>query len=476
MRTIYLPHESRAVRRWVFSRPISSLLTMRCNDPSHLPGIKCLQHCITERTSASSTTMELDASYRSAVFDLPIESMAAHVTSYLRATSRASDLQKVILSTSQHALERVYSSSINAYEPAMPTDMEVDDCTYTEQQTILDLPIESLTHVASYLTTSSRALFTVALALAHVDSSRKIPCTNAWLQYEQNALSADTIRTLTGYQWDTLDFGDLENDLASRLSDHDVHAVLIIIDAANRLRTLKLSHCTNITGSCLEPLRGSVVLEKIDLSLVGDNESPKISPAPLSFDHVLPILDSIIQKGSNRLTHIQFPHMSRAIALGKYPGSSEFRQFVTRYNDMFKKRVIGCSNSKCNANINACGSNAWMHSNRWMHIFGIQFNTCYGCTRHYCDDCASKVLVDEKGRVDIQMLAFCAHCQKYYCADCKRMERCQVGIGCDKYVCFDCDFMNECSGCNWKMCGDCFSERRGGSRCNKMAAFCDFCE
>ncbi len=411
-----------------------------------------------------------------AFFDLP----GVELATYLRASSRAADaadLQNAILSTRQFT-EATTTINMNKTAPTMSTDMEVDD-DYTHK-TILDLPIESLTHVASYLTTPSRALFTVALALAHVDSSKKNPGT-LWRQYERHAVSIDTITALNGYNRDTLDFADVETDLASRLSDYDVHAVLIIIDAANRLKTLRLSHCTNITGSCLEPLRGSLVLEKIDLSLVGDNESPKIEMDPtahlpiMSFEHILPILDSIIHRNGNSLRHIQFPHISRAIVLGKYPGSSEFRQFVTRYNEMWKKRgVIGCS--KCHADINACGDTAYMHSNRWMHIFGIQFNTCYGCTRHFCDDCSSKVVVadDEKGRIDTQMLAFCTHCQKYYCADCKRMERCQVGIGCDKYVCSDCDFLHKCSGCSWKMCGDCFLERRCSSGCNE--AFCDFCE
>lgn len=411
-----------------------------------------------------------------AFFDLP----GVELATYLRASSRAADaadLQNAILSTRQFT-EATTTINMNKTAPTMSTDMEVDD-DYTHK-TILDLPIESLTHVASYLTTPSRALFTVALALAHVDSSKKNPGT-LWRQYERHAVSIDTITALNGYNRDTLDFADVETDLASRLSDYDVHAVLIIIDAANRLKTLRLSHCTNITGSCLEPLRGSLVLEKIDLSLVGDNESPKIEMDPtahlpiMSFEHILPILDSIIHRNGNSLGHIQFPHISRAIVLGKYPGSSEFRQFVTRYNEMWKKRgVIGCS--KCHADINACGDTTYMHSNRWMHIFGIQFNTCYGCTRHFCDDCSSKVVVadDEKGRIDTQMLAFCTHCQKYYCADCKRMERCQVGIGCDKYVCSDCDFLHKCSGCSWKMCGDCFLERRCSSGCNE--AFCDFCE
>ena len=409
----------------------------------------------------------MDASTETALVDLPIERLPPQImTNYLRSSSTASDRKVILLNRGRvHALEKVCRRALIECDY-----MEVD--ADTNIITLLDLPIESLTHVASFLTTTTRALFTVALARAHADASRKIPCT--WCRFELSALSADRIAALGRHQWDVLDFGDVDKALASRLCDNDIHAVLLLTDAVNRTRILRISNCTNITGSCLEPLRGSLSLEKIDLSLVGDNQSPKISPPPsISFTHVLPILDSIIQRGNNRLSHIQFPHISRDIVLGRSSDSTDFRHFVTRYNQMWKKRgVVGCA--KCNADINACSDSNKLNSNRWMHIFGTQFNTCYSCMKHYCDDCSSKVLYDENGRVDSQMLAFCTHCHKYYCADCKRMERCQVGIGCDKYVCSDCNFFEKCSGCHWKMCGDCHSERREGS-CNNEA-YCDFCE
>eukprot|EP00985_Skeletonema_marinoi_P006094 scaffold2645_cov96-Skeletonema_marinoi.AAC.1 len=67
---------------------------------------------------------------------------------------------------------------------------------------------------------------------------------------------------------ETLDFEDIEEDLAIKLSDGDISAVLTCIDAVNRLKTLKLTNCINIIGVGLEPLRGSSIIEQIDLSLV----------------------------------------------------------------------------------------------------------------------------------------------------------------------------------------------------------------
>ena len=38
---------------------------------------------------------------------------------------------------------------------------------------------------------------------------------------------------IAGDQWDTLDFGDIEKRLASKLSDEDISGVLQCIDALN---------------------------------------------------------------------------------------------------------------------------------------------------------------------------------------------------------------------------------------------------
>ena len=114
------------------------------------------------------------------------------------------------------------------------------------------LPIGALAHTASYLAVPSRALLAVAL------DSR-----------EEGSNSA-----VAGKAVDTLDFGDIEKDLAAKLSDEDIRDVLVSTNAVNKLKKLRLANCTNITGAGLEPLRGSSVIEFIDLSLAGDHESP----------------------------------------------------------------------------------------------------------------------------------------------------------------------------------------------------------
>ncbi|KAK1734937.1 hypothetical protein QTG54_014397 [Skeletonema marinoi] len=150
-----------------------------------------------------------------------------------------------------------------------------------------DLPTGALTHVSSFLAAPSRALFAAALNSRDVDSSSAI----------------------AGDDWEYLDFGHIEKDLAAKLSDEDVRDVLLSIDAVNNLRSLWLTNCVNITGVGLDPLRGSRIIQQIDLSLVGDHESSKLDPEPtISCVEVVPILDSIIERGEEcSLEYLQLP-------------------------------------------------------------------------------------------------------------------------------------------------------------------------
>ena len=187
-------------------------------------------------------------------------------------------------------------------------------------RSLTDLPTGILEQTASFLAAPSRALFAIALDENSATTS------------SPNERSS----VIIGNQWDTLDFGDIEKKLAASLTDDDVERVLQCIDAINKLKKLKLTNCTNITGTCLEPLRGSVVIEQIDLSLIGD-ESPYLDPEPpISCEHVLPILDSIIEREGCALKHLQFPSM------WQYEPSFEFHAFIGRYNEMRNRGTVRC--------------------------------------------------------------------------------------------------------------------------------------
>ncbi len=74
--------------------------------------------------------------------------------------------------------------------------------------------------------------------------------------------------SIAGTDWATLDFGQIEKELAAKLSDEDVRDALLHINAGNKLKILLLTNCTNITGAGTRPLYGSTTIEQLDLSLV----------------------------------------------------------------------------------------------------------------------------------------------------------------------------------------------------------------
>ncbi|KAL7452130.1 hypothetical protein ACHAWC_003858 [Mediolabrus comicus] len=123
-----------------------------------------------------------------------------------------------------------------------------------------DLPIgTSLEHAASFLAQPSRAIFAVALT---------------------NPPNESRYTSIAGTDWDNLDFGEIEEELAASLSDDDLSGILQHIDAVDNVKRLKLTNCKIITGVGLEPLRGSTIIEQIDLSLYGVRCGPVIRPEP----------------------------------------------------------------------------------------------------------------------------------------------------------------------------------------------------
>eukprot|EP00985_Skeletonema_marinoi_P004216 scaffold1843_cov89-Skeletonema_marinoi.AAC.7 len=75
-------------------------------------------------------------------------------------------------------------------------------------------------------------------------------------------------------QWEVMGFVDIAISLASRLTDDDLGAVLVCIGAINNLKRLNLTHCFNVVGHGLKPLKASNVLEKLDLGLDRQFENP----------------------------------------------------------------------------------------------------------------------------------------------------------------------------------------------------------
>ncbi len=308
----------------------------------------------------------------------------------------------------------------------------------SQQRSLSDLPIGALSHVSGYLTLPSRALFASALNCRD-DSER---CS-----------------AIVGDQRDVLDFGDIEKELAVKLNDDHVRNALLSIDAVNNLKTLRLTNLLNITGIGLEPLRGSTMIEKIDLSLVGNNVSPDLRPAPpISCTDVLPILDSIIDMGGeSSLKLLIFPKKWRK----ERNIDTEFHAFLGRYNELLCSRTVTCF--KCDSNLSDDSDSMMQMENHYE--FGTQIFTCCDCMKHYCHDCS------EEGEGGIYSLsALCRTCNRRLCFHCSRERAC---TSCDVWYCVDCMDMKQCVQCDEIVCLSC--NRGCRNVCCDEKIWCDSC-
>jgi len=326
---------------------------------------------------------------------------------------------------------------------------------------ISDLPIGFIVDVSAYLDKPSRAI----LALAFTSSSL---WQNDNLMHQSSPI---TTAIVSASQWDILDFQDVEKELANKLTDDDINAILKCINARDVLKRIKLCGCVNITGIGLNPLRGSVVLEQIDLSLVGKYQIPYPPPkSKISEEAVVPILESIVSSVGCSLKCIQLnTNWTR-----EWQRPYHLRDFKRRYNELFStRRDMICS--KCNLVIE--GIDDWMQGNHNRKI-------CYDCLAPICSDC------NDYSRENVLNGGFCIQscntCDKTYCTDCVTSTICtncldtkckecgemEVCDECGEATCENC--LNTCDGCNETRCDNCVSFLQcQGDNCGK--GHCEDC-
>jgi hypothetical protein len=179
----------------------------------------------------------------------------------------------------------------------------------TDACCLTDLPKEALIHVATFLAAPSRALFAASLDGSSGSSDENVSAIFPSNQLIGSGGSVDFRGEISAQldqdhvqkilweiealnQTDILDFGKISKKYVVQLSDDGIKTILLCVDAVNTVQRLKLANCIGITGVGLEPLRGSTMIEQIDLSLVGKQMSNYINPEPpISCEAVLPILD-----------------------------------------------------------------------------------------------------------------------------------------------------------------------------------------
>ena len=201
-----------------------------------------------------------------------------------------------------------------------------------------------------------------------------------------------------------------------------------------------MAGCINITGSCLEVIRSSAVLELLDIRLVRMHESPVLDPEPLiSESIVIPILDSIMERRKLKLLHL--PKMFRMNQ------STEMEEFIDRYDDYLETFRYKCS--KCELLCRSTGSESWMYHDIGEEYERVQNYTCSKCLVHFCFDTHC---TDEDGDVFIE---WCQRCEKHFCLECVPSDTCSR---CGRCFCDKCDALEKVcddGDCEGNMCRDC---------------------
>jgi hypothetical protein len=280
-----------------------------------------------------------------------------------------------------------------------------------------------------------------------------------------------------------LDFVDIDPELAKRLTDDDLHNILVTIDAVNTVKVLKLTNCYGMTGAGLEPLRGSTVLKLLDLSLVSRHENPRLEvETMISEAAVIPILDSIIERGEeSTLRYVQFAQKWESQENSEFIWA-RFRQLIINRNGL-------CSH---------CQNQA------------TEFECCYQCLQLHLY-CSFVCRIRSSNQSPENIIDWCNHCEKYLCKTCiPEWQRCncdQLICGgcaqqcprcndwccprcidiqceiCNQQVCWDCDWgpTIRCEICNQIACGHCISETSeccNRDLCNRCSSLreCCYCD
>ena len=307
---------------------------------------------------------------------------------------------------------------------------------------ISDLPVGFIVNVAEYLPKPSRAILAATLSAP----------SSSWKSDLIHRPSSFSAAILSASQWNILDFEDVEKELANKLTDEDICVVLKYMNARDVLKKLKLCGCINITGHGLNPLKGSVVLEQIDISLAGKYNDPSYClRSKISQAVVVPILDSIISSDGCSLKYIQLPLQWRYIDIHNASGEMHpIWGFRERFNQYMHSRIsLGLDCSKCNGRMT--------NEQEWLSYSNLgNMMICYECLEPICTRCGLHERAD-----------FCGHCKKKYCTDCTPVTECK---SCSERYCKGCQDMKSCDECGDALCDDCFRSCVG---CNRTR--CDQC-
>jgi len=390
--------------------------------------------------------------------------------------------------TNKHVREamtqlKVKIAEFNSKERSQFGGMFTKVCMYDEKSfNLVNVPINNgdeltnfpdtvLATVAQYLTKTERALVAVAMTASSSAWSesnwQKRPNIASRVMIAAKPLTTESTkynyRLQRSYDWDFFDFRDINESLARKLSDEDVGGILVCIDAVHTIKDFKLTGLFNIVGHGLMPLRGSRLLEHLDLN-PGLLEPLRLDPGGgaitemsgilagfkhyslLSEETVVPILDSIITVEGSSLKQLNLPKKWR---VNKLP---LLTQFLTRYNRALNRREIACSIDGCTSTCRHVGDSPWVpRIARHDGMYGVQQHSCYQCHDRFCAEHTE------------DMTPFvCEICELTHCMDCNPTKLCEL---CNIVACQECVDTSTCEICDRALCDNCCP-----------TYYCNFCD
>ncbi|KAL9185970.1 hypothetical protein ACHAXT_005208 [Thalassiosira profunda] len=284
------------------------------------------------------------------------------------------------------------------------------------------VPESVLLSITSYLEPTSRVLLAVALTASPAawrEAGWEIQPSAAGktIMAGQNLRYKDGVPGFGSKYSSRVSFADTDKTLAAKLSDDDIGSILSLVGSTSKIEVVELTHCIGMHGYGLEPLRCSLHLRQLDLSLVGRKESPNLNPEPAILEQaVLPILESIIDSQGSALKHIIFPKKWRA-------RQSEYLvQFLTKCNRVLNQRNILCTAYKStedNGALVKCENVCLGTDERpWFNTSGDRFGTqnfmC--CNMCMCQECAGA----EYAFSDL----LCSRCERKHYDECSETLTC----------------------------------------------------
>jgi len=324
------------------------------------------------------------------------------------------------------------------------------------------------------------------------------------------------------YLWESIDFGaELSYRQRQLLTDRSVYRLLENVDAKRVTKVLSVRFCGKIQGYSLEPLRGSVVLEDLDLS-VHAGTYPQRTGLDDSF--VIDLLQSMMpfarptetnqrKANTSRLFTVRFTNQRNPTRVGDRPMRmhecfnpySRVRNFMESFDGSLKDRLwadrVPCGHCNCvlvekiptdvfestdasaircaQCNTLSCGQKGCKSTCRCQWCYNafccVEFKRCGSCNRDACLRCdvlrkcdgpCNRVLCD--GCLHV---VTCDECGKTFCEECGDSFYCYE---CDEQFCLSCRDLEWCECCRECFCSTCVSEPLDCSKC--QSTFCGWCE